>query len=266
MKHLKTFSLLILFMGASCCRAQLGIGVSGTIGPTTVSYPSFNKFADSYNSYYSGIISQKLGKFNNSYTYDIMPSVLIFGLEAGCDIMKVNSSANVVFKNGDQRVFALSRLLYGIEFGYNSMKKDKRFFGGAYFGFAMGQTTVSSYFIYADGTVSHGNEQFWNGVYNAFMASPYLGVKAGYGFPKIFLRLIAKLDYVFAGGFGSADLEEWNLPRGNVAYNPRPANLPLNVSGYMSGAPYDYNGGFVQNKVSNFRFQLGLTFNLVGHD
>jgi hypothetical protein len=259
----KNTLLFLLSLLAFSGKAQIGISIQGSEGFLKMKFPSFDKFADGYNTYSASAIDKKLQPFGNANVKEAGLAFRVQALEVCISKMKMTASTSVTFTDKSQRIFDLKRNLTGIEFGFSTLKIKRLAYFGAVFGFALGTSTIDSYYIYPDGTKSYGSDKYWNGSYTSFNGNPYIGLKTGIGYKWI--RLLVKGDYMWRGFFGADSFQDWNIPRSNNVYQQLPDVLPLDINNYVTNR-YSYQGEVVKDFISGFRFQVGISIDIMSKD
>ncbi|MBK9449093.1 MAG: hypothetical protein IPN95_06715 [Bacteroidetes bacterium] len=78
------------------------------------------------------------------------------------------------YSNGQNRVYDLARHYAGIEsaIGFRLNERSGMLFST---GLQMGRTILDCYFVYQDGTESHGRELRWNGIFSGYNIGSFLG-------------------------------------------------------------------------------------------
>ncbi len=233
-------------------------------GMVTHSNKGFKNFADNFNRYNSAVIDKPLGGFGIGRSLNF-GATLSFGNEGGGGQFSlftnnVAAKAKVTFAGDERRMFALRRHLAGIEWSYGPrFGKSSLYFGA---GFLVGNTILDCYFIYADGTESHGRERVWNGIYQGLNSSAFLSAKYEWRASERF-SLFARLSY--GGDMGKkAHLSDRDTRRGWTESWIGSTMLPLSVGDYLglldvpNVEPYD--GPWVMNKFGSLNLQVGVGF------
>ena len=127
----------------------------------------------------------------------------------------------------------------------------------------MGNSILNSYYVYADGTESHGQEKYFTGIFDSFNASGYLGAKFTYRIGQF--KALAKVSY---GGdlFGKFYFRDNNTAKGlNVTQGDWPDELPTDVPAYYTNLNNftSYDGSYLENKFGSLGIQIGLAYSFL---
>lgn len=240
---------------------NVGLGLSGGIMP--LRHKSFNRFAESWNSFYNGILDKPLKPFGLAYTQEVILSFRFSNaLDLSAGFVGQRAKTDCDYTNGDQREFKFSNHLFVFEMGMGPGDPEV---GWITFllGFSFGNTVIDSWYIQSDGIKSIGQERYWNGSFSSFTVGCYPGIKASVGIRNVKLQLRADYMLPWFGGTQYRDRNFARLFSNTYSAEVLPTDVPTYYNdqlNYVNVA--DRNAGYVNNKFSGFRIQAGLVFEL----
>ncbi len=260
--------LLVLSMGILIWHSLQGQAFFGygAAGFATQHDKSFSNYIDNFNKMKAAELKRLLSGFKPgfSYSWGLGISTIMDDDNKGEAIKEVSIFANNSFakttarySNGQNRVYDLARHYAGIEsaIGFRLNERSGMLFST---GLQMGRTILDCYFVYQDGTESHGRELRWNGIFSGYNIGSFLGAKYFYKLGDHFCTF-AKLSYNF-------DFSKKNaLWDGDNEY-PKQRGIPLypekdfDVGGSVFGGGSSYGGPWVRNRFDGLALQFGLSF------
>jgi hypothetical protein len=268
----KTY-LLILALG------MFAVGLYGqgapidlwvTTGVSTFRNKTYSQFAESFNSYNSSVVDKGLNGFglgratNWGVTFAFADEideekgeVIDFSFFAS----NQHTKDQISYTDDTRRVFDVKRHFFGFEMG-----AGPRFGKAAVifnFGVLMGNTILNSYYVYSDGTESHGQEKMFTGIFDGFNAGGYLGAKFTYRLGQF--KALAKISY---GGdlFSKSYLDDQNMAKTlNVTQGSWPSQLPIDVPAYINSVNNieTYKGDNVENKFGSLGIHVGIAYSFL---
>jgi hypothetical protein len=263
------FSLLImgtLMAGSGALQAQ-ELHVWASTGLSTARNGSFLAFAKNFNHYVASEIDKPLDGLGIGTAYNVGATLDYFTddftLQLGIYTSNLAARTNVTYQAQESRVFELRRHLAGFDLHYGLRWERCAFYLG--FGLQLGNTIIDSYFIYPDGTESHGRERPFNGIYQGLNMSRFFAAKFKLKLTDR-LGLFAKLSY--SSDFGKkGHLSDHNTSSGWTDGWVGSTMLPIKPADYIALLdkpnipPYD--GPWVMNKFSSIGLQIGIDFKLL---
>lgn len=170
----KIFLILTLFCMSIALNAQY---VSLSAGPvfTKMRYTTFDYFAESYNRFHAGNLSQELKPFNFASGKYIAFS---FGSgPIGLDISYNNfrEKTKAIFNSGESRIFDLRTGYFDMLLNVGAGDGAAGIWATA--GFTIGRVNLFSYTEYSDGVVNYNLSQILNGQYTGFYVAGIIGLK-----------------------------------------------------------------------------------------
>ncbi len=256
----------LLLAGSSGLRAQ-EVHVWASTGLSTAHNRSFASFAKNFNRYASAEIDKPLGGFGIGTAYNVGASFDFhsdwFGVKLGFFASNLGANAKVGYQTSESRVFELHRHLAGFDLSYGLEFDRSAFYLGM--GVQLGNTIIDSYFIYPDGTASHGRERPFNGIYQGLNMGRFFTATYEQKLTDRF-SLFAKLSY--SGDFGKkAHLSDRNTSRGWTDGWVGSTMLPIKPADYIAllDKPFipPYDGPWVMNKFSSLSLHIGIDFKLI---
>ncbi|MES2589132.1 MAG: hypothetical protein V4622_09135 [Bacteroidota bacterium] len=205
----KTVLTLIIFMSLNNPHAQLEL-VTG-YSRWAFKSPSFNNFNTNYNNVVSSTNTETLDKFSaiNKMFFEL--GVGLTGIDVRASYSPINTTSSATFMNGEKRIFNINGSLWQWEIGARKVTEQGYF--GIYTGMAVTgfNTRMDSYYVYADGTKSYGNDKFINASFEEGGAAMILACRFGVGTKNV--KLIGSFGYIgvlskWANGNGGIDLKD----------------------------------------------------------
>lgn len=270
---LKRFTLVFALgiLAAAGVHAQgAPIDLWVTTGVSTFRNKSFSRFAESFNAFNSAVIDKPLNGFALGRATNWGASV-VFGdakddekddiIEFSFFASNLHTKDQVTYTDDTKRVFDVKRHEFGFEMGVGG-RIGKLAITGCW-GALMGNSILNSYYVYADGTESHGQEKTYNGIFDGFNGTGFLGAKATYRIQSF--KLLARLTW---GGdlFKKFYFTDHNTARTlNVTQGTWPSELPIDVQAYSTAVANNdtYDGDRVENRFGSFGLQIGIAYSFV---
>jgi hypothetical protein len=266
--------LLIVFLGMLVAVGAYGQGAPIELwvstGVSTFRNKTFSQFSENYNAYNANVVDKGLDGFGLGTATNWG---VTFAMGDGMDEEKgavidfsffasnQHTKDKISYTDETHRVFDVKRHFFGFEMGAGPRKGRAALIFN--WGVLMGNTILNSYYVYPDGTESHGQEKIFTGIFEGFNAAGYVGAKFTYRIGQF--KVLAKLSY---GGdlFRNAYLDDNNTAKVlNVTQGSWPSELPIDVAGYISSVTNNetYDGERVENKFGSLGIQVGLAYSFL---
>ncbi len=221
-------------------------------------YPSFNNFADSYNMYNNSLIKNGIQPFPkaNGYHADISFTYIFMTLDFGYNRLWTSTTTNFNDNNLRRFDFFYRFVDFTIGFGY-SINNFGAFLMG---GWCFGNTSLTTYYEYPDGSEDIGLSRQLNGVYEGSVT-----MQAIYGI-KVTIPVTRNLNifcrYERMAKAMDDDLTDMH-PGRMLGENTSFINIPQDYAGYWAagGQSYNYEGEYVKNDFKGWRLLIGIRIN-----
>lgn len=261
MGKMKKKILLIGFIGFQLSTfSQMGFEVGFRSGK--VSSKSLDEFTNTFNAYHQSIITEPLDDLGMTYGWGAGMDYEVGGFFGALRFSDVKANTQVTYNSGGIRHFDLSQFMSTVTCGFGKNLEEFAFHLGV--GMAVGKDVITSYYEYADGTMSIGKDKILNGVYEGLHFSYVADLTAAVGLGGGFM-IYAHLDYLF-GSFAKLDftMDEWHWDKSLDAYYHTPEGLPLDYAEWMAlQGTFTYPvDKFVKTDMNGLRFEVGLRYQL----
>ncbi len=254
---MKKIILYFLLSGLSILAAPAQIFISGGVMGMKVGYPTFEKFAESYNGYVNDLDKEiKPFRFGTGYYYGSWMSVS--GILFDFNWSRISAGTKATFTDGSKREFDLSYNCFSALAGGGYYEDGAGLW--AYLGSTVGTIKLKSKFYYPDGSFTIGLDHSLSGVYELPSGKFLLGVR---GLIPLMDNVSIQLDfcYVFKGYmFGFDEI-----------YDESPAvfnsmrKIPTDYQGYWEArtSGQDYSGEYMLHDMRGFRASAGISILLL---
>lgn len=222
--------IILLFLVFAALSAKPQLSFYGGYNTLLSSYPTMNKFLDSYNTSQASTLSKSPGHFGmmNGYNAGIIWSMSVFYFDIG--FSQIFSGQKAEFNTGDSRHFKLKFNYENVGIGFG--KQTEKFGIWAVGNLIFGDIYMRTYYEYKDGSRDIGPSHQLNGNYVGIVA-----MKQSYGI-KAQVPIAKNLNVLVYLGY----LTGYNLcwKKDNLHFYLSDINYPKMTYDQMYEIPTDY--------------------------